>query len=221
MGMQPPLPSNSRSEEPPLTPVRGDSLRSRRFAEVIDYALNVLGAESGTMLGSQRRLAESMGVSSTMLTRYKTNLVDFDNLKCATVRELARAIDLDIGTIFCWIDHGRDAAMARQRVITGKPFVFSPFDLVRELELSLKRVMPNVAPPESAAPQLQSAALLALIEQHRQDSPAIFDRLVRALDLQPLIDQLSQRTALEDEEWQQLAELLDATPEALQQQYGS
>ncbi len=195
--------------------------RAERFAEVIDYALQVFGSSSGVSLGAQRRLGEAMGVSSTMLTRYRgKDGVDFDNLKCATVRQLARAVGLSPGTIFIWIDEGRDAAMQHQRLLSaGRPIAFSPFELLKELEASLRCTMTEQSAISPKPPQLAAAELAAAIEEHRSSSPALFDRLSRVLALDPLLADLPQRTAISDQEWQQLAELLDSTEEELQQQF--
>ncbi len=191
-------------------------LRAARLAEVIIYALDVLGAEAGTSLGAQRRLSEAMGCSTTMTHRYKSGLVDFDNLRGSTIRQLARAAHLDVGTVFRWIDDGKPAALDHQRRISHRPIAFTPFDLVRELETMLRQ---GGVPHIDAVPALDAAALQQALIDQRDASPALFDRLAAALQLQPLLDELPQRLALEDPEWQQLSQLLGTTAEELQQQY--
>ncbi len=205
--------NRSQAEASPPTP---EALqRSRRFVEVIDYALQVFGAEAGTSLGAQRRLSEAVGVSTTMLTRYKQG-VDFDNLKCATIRQLAKVMGIDPGAIFAWIEEGREAAMEHQRLLAAKPVAFSPFDLMKELEISLRRAIPVEAIEQ---PHLRADELAAAVDSWRQDSPVLFDRFVAALGLAALLEELPSRAGLEPQEWEQLAELTGTTADALRQRF--
>ena len=191
-------------------------LRSARLAEVISCALDVLGAEAGTTLGAQRRLGEAMSLSSTMIHRYKMGLVDFDNLRGSTIRQLALAARLDPGTVFCWIDQGRDAALDHQRRISQRPTAFTPCDLVRELQHMLCQGGPLAL---ERTPALDAAALQQALADQRDASPALFDRLAAALQIQPLLDELPDRLALDEPEWQQISQLLGPSAHELQQQY--
>jgi len=197
-------------------------LRDQRFAELINYALSKLGAERGTVLGAQNELAKALGLSSTMLHRYKNSGADFDGLKARTVAQLAKAIQLDVSSVYLWVESGREAALAHQRQLTGRPVAFSPVELARELVALLERYGSGLDRPEPPAPLvLRSQPLLELIQAKREPSPELFDQLVAILDVLPLLAQLEagELSELSEEQWQTLAKLLGRSSEALQAEF--
>jgi transcriptional regulator with XRE-family HTH domain len=103
-----------------------------RFAEIVQYAQVILGSKADRR-ASQRELSERMGVAATMIGRYKSGLCDWRNLKASTIEALANAAQLEVGTLFIWINQGRAAAMEHQRKASDSPKAFEPLDLAKEL----------------------------------------------------------------------------------------
>lgn len=209
-----------RQNSSPLDPLR--QVRDARFAELVNHALTRMGAERGAVIGAQNELAKALNVSSTMLHRYKTGGVDFDALKARTVAQLAKVLDMDVGAVYLWIEQGKDAAIAYQRRLTGRPIAFSPVDLSQELTAMLQRYGTGLdAPVPLQRPVLQCEALLAAMEAKREPAPELFDQFLDMLQLSPLLEQV-RGGLLEDLEyhhWQALARVLGGTPESLMEQY--
>lgn len=189
--------------------------RNLRLVEVVDYALSVLGAESGSVVGVQRRLAEILDVSSTMIHRYRNGMVDFGNLRGCTIEQLARAANIHVGALYDWINLGRAVGMETQRRLVGRPVGFSPLDLVRELEQMLSTYR-TALDPADAVPEvcLQYDAILAALDERRAAAPSLFNSLAKAIDAVPLLERLDNRsaTSLEEHEWGLLGQLLDEEP---------
>lgn len=210
----------SKKKTPTVDPLR--SVRDRRFAEVVDYALSKLGAERGAVLGAQAELSKALGVSSTMLHRYRNNGVDFQALKAGTVSQLAKVLGLEVGTIFLWVEEGRDAALEYQRRITGRPSAFSPAELARELAVMLERYGSALDTPTPAVPpQLQCQPLLEAIRQKRDPAPELFDQFAAMLELEPVLAQIESGAVddLEPQQWEGLAKLLGRGVDSLQAEY--
>lgn len=197
-------------------------MRDERFADLINYALKRLGAERGAMLGAQNALAQAMGISSTMLHRYRHAGADFDALKARTVYQLAKVLDFDVTTIFLWVDQGRDAALQHQRSISQKPVAFSPVELAQELVRLLQRYGTTLDEAgEALPPQLQCQALMDAVRQKREPSPELFDQFVGILNLAPVLQEIESGTAigLDEEQWEGLSKLLCRSSSQLQEQY--
>ena len=108
-----------------------------RFAEIIQYAQIVLGGREDRR-ASQRELSSRLNVAATMIGRYKSGLCDWRNIKASTIEALAKAAQLEVGTLFVWINEGREAALAHERKTSTTPRAFAPVDLARELVAMLE-----------------------------------------------------------------------------------
>jgi hypothetical protein len=197
-------------------------LRDERFAELINYALRRLGAERGAVLGAQNELAASLNISSTMLHRYKTGGADFDALKARTVAQLAKVIDFDITSVYVWVESGREAALAHQRLLSQRPVAFSALELARELVRLLERYGSALDEPTAPAPpQLQCQALMEFIRQKREPAPELFDELAAILSLTPVLEAVEAggEQELSDAQWEGLAKLLGRPASTLQEQF--
>lgn len=206
-------------DEPTLNPAAAQ--RAARLSEIIEHALAVITARSGSAIGAHRRLSDALSCSVTMLTRYKQG-TDFDNLKCGTVRQLAAVTGLDPGVLYTWVASGREAAIAQQRLLEQTPVAFSPLDLLKELEHALKRTTAVAAAHQEqpqTEPVLQAAAIAAELQQLHDQAPELLQRLAAALQIEHLLASIEQRTALDEREWSALAQLFGTTTEQLQQRF--
>ena len=207
-------------ELPVADPLR--KTRDRRFADLIDYALSRLGAERGAVLGAQAELCRALGVSSTMIHRYRNSGVDFNSLKAGTVSQLAKVLGLEIGTVYLWVEEGREAALSYQRRITSKPAAFSPVDLADELSAMLRRygtVLDSPTPPPP--PQLQCHLLMDAVRQKREPAPELFDQFTTMLELQQVLQQVEGGglSDLEPEQWEAFSKLLGRSVDSLQAEF--
>lgn len=189
--------------------------QDNRFAEIVSYAQVVLGGQASGR-ASQRELAEVLGVAATMVTRYKAGNCDWRGLKASTLEALAKAARLEVGTLFVWINEGRDAAMAYQRRMSAEPRAFRPVDLARELTAMLEsqeQIKQEPAPegPDYAGIQNQLQPL---------QGPA-FDRLVALFDATAAVAAAMEQQPLSDDDWLKLARLVDADPARFRQLYQS
>ena len=180
-----------------------DEIVQQRFAEICVYALEVLGG-SGSRLASQRELAEAICVAPTMLTRYLHSGCDWYSLKARTVAALARVTHMEPGSLFVWIEAGREAAMEHQRSLGSTPLT-TTVDLAEQLLARLR---------EDAKQQLTAngpdyAGLIALIEKERSAGDILFDRLTQGLGCSGALAAAMEKKELSDEDWTMLSRLLD------------
>jgi len=181
-----------------------DQTTYRRFAEICQYAQRALGGD-GSRLVTQRELAESLGCAPTMVTRYLHSGADFFSLKSRTIVALARACRLEPGTLFVWIEHGREKAMEYQRCLGASPMA-SSLDLAEEL---LSR-MREEAKAKVATNGPDYDGLIAFINQERQQGGLFFTRLTESLNAEHALAAALESQLLTDEDWEVLARLLDA-----------
>lgn len=190
-------------------------VRAQRFAQIVDYALRMLGAESGTVVSTQRQLADFLGCSETMIHRYRTARVDFWHLKAATIWRLGQASRLHVGALFTWVLEGREAAMAYERAFTGVRSA-DPLILAEELVVMLKH-RHREEKPQGVDYELLRMALAAKCEE----SPALFRQLVKALSMEPCLQKVDEQKGLDEACWQGLASLLDEQAMGIQERYAA
>lgn len=203
----------------------GDSqrrVRDERFADLMNYALAKLGAERGAMQGAQNELAAALGVSSTMIHRYRNGGAEFDALKARTVAQLAKVLSFDVGTVYAWVDAGRQAALEHERRISNRPVGFTPAELARELARMLERygsALDEAVP--QGPPVLQCQRLLEVIRQKREPAPDLFDQLVEILKLAPLLEEMERGglSDLERDQWEALGKLLGRSGDELEEEF--
>lgn len=203
----------------------GDSRRrerQERFADLMNYALAKLGAERGAMQGAQSELAAALGVSSTMIHRYRNGGAEFDALKVRTVVQLAKVLSFDVGTVYKWVDSGREAALEHERRICNRPVGFTPAGIARELVRMLEcygSALDEAVP--QTTPVLQCHHLVKVIRQKREPAPDLFDQLVEILNLAPLLEDLERGglSDLEPDQWEALGKLLGRGAEDLEDEF--
>lgn len=191
-------------------------VREQRLAEIVRYAQQRLGS-GASQRASQRALSERLSCAPTMIGRYLTGNVVFGNMRAETVRALAEAAELDVGTLFVWIERGRDAAMAHEQHLRGEPVAFQPVDLARRL-VTLLEASPAAA-VEQDPPQVDVQGLMTLLEETRRESSRLFDRMVRALNAEAMLQRLAIGEPEEDD-WRLLGALLEQSPQKLRQRFG-
>lgn len=180
-----------------------------RLPEIVDYALRLCGSEAGVRT-SQRELARRIGLSPGIVGRYAAGEVAFTGLKASTVQQLAEVMHLHVGTLYVWHRQGREAAMDYEhRLSSGSSIAaLRPLALAELLVDKLRQqAVLDEQPPE---PQVDWPALQATIDGQRQQSVALFERLVELLDAEPVLSRVAQRQPLGDEDWVLLRRLLDA-----------
>ena len=193
-------------------------LQGMRLAEIVRYAQKQLGGDA-SQRASQRALSEKLGIAPTMIGRYLTNNVCFNNIRAETVRALADAAGLNVGTLYTWMEHGRDAAMAYEQRLNAEPVAFEPIDLAKQLVRILEEAPPAAADAAAEPPAIDSNGLMALLEEARREGPRLFDRMVRAMAAEAMLQRLA-IGELEPDDWLVLAQLLEQTPRRLQERYG-
>ena len=188
-----------------------------RFAEIVGYAQVVLGGQASGR-ASQRELAEYLNVAPTMVTRYKAGNCDWLGLKASTLESLARAARLEVGTLFVWINEGREAAMAYEQRMSAEPKAFRPVDLARELTAMLERQDRNAIKEEPAPSGPDYEGITSQLQQLA--GPA-FDRLVLLFDATNAVAAAIEQQPLSDDDWLKLARLVDDDPAAFRQRYAT
>lgn len=192
-----------------------------KFQELLHYCREVLGR--GTRLATQRELAEALDIAATMAGRYIGGGTEFNNLRAVTVQRIAAAAGLDVGTVYLWVEQGRQAAMLHQERLDQRPLRFTALDYVREAAALLEQQQPEGRlEPEPFVPDY--AALQQALEERRGpegDARAgLFDTLVDHVGAGPVLQRIAAAETLEDDDWLKLQPLLGVPAAELQQCYG-
>jgi transcriptional regulator with XRE-family HTH domain len=192
---------NATHAAPLKGPPQGRDLRAQRFADLIRYAQRVCGRGDSSK-ASQRELAERIEVAGTMITRYLSGTVDWSNIKTQTARLIADAAEMDVGSIYVWIENGREAAFRHEAQIRSRPVSFGPLELARELTAMLEQQ----GGERSAGPdyRLVREKLVAV----EGESPRLFSSLVGRIGAEGALAKLEFGHPLTEEEWQQINTLL-------------
>lgn len=194
--MSAPGPSDSRAD------AGNRELRAQRFAEVIRYAQKVCGKGSGER-ASQRELADRIDVAGTMVTRYLSGSVDWSNCKTHTAALIAKAAELHVGSIYVWIDQGREAALQHEAQLRGRPVAFQPLDLARELTAMLE-----AEPHEAGELGVSIQLLKARLEDAERESPRLFGTLVAKLGAESAVAKVQFGEPLSSQELEIISVLL-------------
>ena len=200
---------------------------SANFADFVSYAQKICGG-SASPKKSQGDLADLTGISTTMLGRYKAGLINPWSVSSAVVEALARAARVEPSVVFVWLQHGKRAALVRQRQLAASPAAgvippeLTPLDLARQLVDLLAAQAPDaIAGPADGCgslppqPRLDLAAIRRDLDQLEAASPTLFARLVVSLDASAAVDAVRADPGpahLDDECWLALARLLDQDP---------
>lgn len=182
-------------------PIEPRELRAQRFADLIRYAQKVCGRGSGER-ASQRELADRIEVAGTMITRYLSGSVDWQNIKASTVALLAQAAELHVGTAYVWIEEGRDAAFAHEARIRSRPTAFQPLDLARELTAMLE------AEPHDLPARIDYCTVKAKLEAIEAESPRLYASFVSRIKAEDALAKIEFNQHLEPEDWEKINELL-------------
>jgi hypothetical protein len=189
--------------------------RKEALREIVLYALEKIA--NGGHRGSQRALAEQMAVAPGMIRRYLDGEVAVEALKYGTILTLAKASRLDPGTIYVWVEAGRDAAMDHEARLQGDIPPFGLTDLAR-------RLLNELEAQEQTLPELEAEPTLAPIRRRidalEEEAGMSFPRMLRmAAATEAVIKVRRLETVpadLDGDDWEALSVLLDATVKALQ-----
>lgn len=176
-----------------------------RLTEVIAFALDLEEAR-GDAIGATKRLAERMGCSPTMMTRYKRGGADPTEMRLSNIIALAEVCQLDPGSLIKWITDGRDAAMQQESRLTQQLPHLQPIDLVNRLKELLES---EAAAKTSVSQALDTAALAAELDKQTQ-SNRLFSKLAAAMNCSKLIELCCGQhiKELKEQQEEDLAELL-------------
>ena len=191
------------------------------FQELLHYCREVLG--HGNRLATQRELAEALDIAATMAGRYIGGGTDFYNLRAVTVQRMAAAAGLDVGTVYLWVEHGRQVAMQHQERLSQRPLRFTALDYVREAAALLEQQQSAVE-PESLSPGPDYTALQQALDERRGPEgdarTGLFDTLVEHVGASAALQRIAAAQPLEDDDWLKLQPLLGVPAAELQQCYG-
>lgn len=179
-----------------------EEMMAQRFAEVIRYAQRV--SKSGTEVqATQKSLADKIEVAGTMITRYLSGKVQFGNIKSETARLIAEAAGLHVGSLYCWIIEGKEAAMQHEERLRGEPVAFKPLDLAERLVDALRH-------EESAGPVERQdwRAEREYLARLEAESPLLFGRFVASMNAERVLAKLEFGEALEKGEKELLKQLI-------------
>jgi len=193
--------------------------RRCHFREVIEYALERVS--TGGQRASQRQLAERIMCAPGMIRRYLDKETSVEGLKFLTLYSLSKACRLDPGTLFIWIEEGREAAMLHEAALGGTIPPFGALDLARQLVRILEqddRGGQDAAGDGPAPPSLDPVRLRLSALEH--DVGPLYQRMVRLTQAEAVIELVETGgtlpSSLAAEDWAALGRLLEMEPDQLQ-----
>lgn len=165
---------------------------------------------------SQRDLADKLKVAPTMVTRYLQGRVEFWSMKAVTLDLLAKSCGLDVGTLYVWMEQGRDAALLHEERMAAQPTMTKPEDLLRR---ALSLLENEKKPPGQK--RCRYPALIKAIEDLKDSvGELMFERLVRLSGAEEVLQRLAQGEELWLDAEDTLAKLLDVGVEEVRQLAG-
>jgi hypothetical protein len=162
-----------------------------------------------------------------MIRRYLDKETSVEGLKFLTLYSLSKACRLDPGTLFFWIEEGREAAMLHEAALHGTVPPFGALDLARRLVDILEEqeggggesVANDSGPPPPNLDGIRHR-LASLEEEVGQ----LFGRMVRLTDAADVVDRVQTGLNAPDElsakDWEALAALLEVEVSTLKQEAG-
>lgn len=208
--------------EPSAADIQGN------FLQLLHYCRLVLGGHK--RLASQRELADALCVAATMAGRYLSGDTDFYGMRAVTVELLAKAAQVDVGTVFLWVAEGREVALAHEERVRQEPVAFSALEHLRTAVRLLEDQEEEEGPLEQGAhhspqpPKPDYRELLLLLEVRRgldgEPIASLFDTLVETLAAGSTLERVRQAEELEDGDWVKLQQLLGVPAEELRQRFG-
>jgi hypothetical protein len=194
--------------------------RKRHFKEVIEYAMERVS--TGGHRASQRQLAERIMCAPGMIRRYLDMQTSVEGLKFVTLLSIAKACRLDPGTLFVWIEQGRQSALLHEAALHGTVPPFGALDLAKRLVEILEDGPGGDGGGDGGGPPKPGLApvrqQLRVLEQEVGALMAKMVRLTEAEDALRLV--MAEDTApemLNEGHWRSLSRLLEVAPEVLQQ----
>jgi hypothetical protein len=203
------------------------TVRKRHFKQLIEYAMERVAM--GGQRASQRQLAEKLMLAPGMIRRYLDMETSVEGLKFTTLSQLARACRLHVGTVFVWIEEGRDQAMTHELSLGGNTPPFGALDLARRLVEILEGRDdpggdggedhgPDVPPPPDLTPLRQRTTVFA------EEAGDLMGRMVRMVGAGIAMAKLENSElavdALDPSDWLAMAALLEVDAEALRLECG-
>ena len=186
------------------------SVERARLTEVIAHALDLEEAR-GDSVGATKRLAERMGCSPTMMTRYKRGGADPTEMRLSNIIALAEVCQIDPGSLIRWITTGRQAAMEQESRLTQQVPHLQPIDLVNRL----KELLESEATAKSLGALTLDTAELARVLQAEREGNRLFEKLAAAMNCSKLVELCcsGQIKELKGSQESDLAELLGLSKE--------
>jgi hypothetical protein len=202
------------------------TVRKRHFKQLIEYAMERVSV--GGQRASQRQLAEKLMLAPGMIRRYLDMETSVEGLKFTTLSQLSRACRLNVGTVFLWIEEGREKAMEHEMSLGGSAPPFGALDLARRLVEILegrddpggggRGLGPDVPPPPDLTPLRQRTTVFT------EEAGDLVGRMVRMVGAEAAMAKLEDPElapdALDAGDWQALAALLEVAADTLRLECG-
>jgi hypothetical protein len=200
------------------------SVRKRHFKELIEYALERIS--HGGHRASQRQLAEQLMLAPGMIRRYLDMETSVEGLKFMTLYQISRACRLDVGSVFLWIEEGREKAMDHEMALGGQVPPFSALDLARRLVVILEGDGGGGGGGggDTSGPKPDLGPLRQRVQDFAAEAGDLMCRMVRMVGAEAALAKLEDPAlaigSLETDDWQAVAALLEVEVRTLQLECG-
>ena len=187
------------------------SVEKSRLEEVIAYALQLEASRSGDSIGATKRLAQRLGCSPTMMTRYKRGVAEPNDMRLSSIVALAQVCSLDPGSLIRWFYDGREAAWDQEHRLTQQLPELPPLDLVNRL----KDLLETEAQALKTATKVLDTARLSIALGNARKENTLVDRLAEALGCRSLLELCAdgRMKGLNANQEESMATLLDLSKE--------
>lgn len=186
------------------------ALRRQRFQEIVRYAMEINTQNDRRF--SQRDLADKLKVAPTMVTRYLQGRVEFWSMKAITLELLAKSCDLDVGSLYVWIQEGRAKALEHQERIESEPSMTRAEDLIKRALVMLE----NEKKPPGQKSLRYEALKRALDDLKGSAGELMFERMVALADAKAALSAVERGGELDSAGASKLAALLGIETEQLE-----
>jgi hypothetical protein len=115
---------------------------------------------------------------------------------------IAQAAELHVGSVYVWMEEGREAAFAHEARIRSRPVAFQPLDLARELTAMLE------AEPHDAVSAIDYAVIKQKLKAIEAESPRLYASFVARIKAEDALAKIEFNQHLNPEEWEKINELL-------------
>lgn len=208
----------STSSKQPLS-----ELRKRHFREIVEYALERVS--TGGSRASQRQLAERIMCAPGMIRRYLDQETSVEGLKFLTLYSLSKACRLDPGSLFLWIEEGKDAAMAHEAALNGTMPPYGALDLAKRLVTILEEDGDDDGKSDApGTPKPSLDGIRVRLSSLEQEVGHLYGRMLRLTGAEDVVDRvltgLDSPYKLNAQDWSTLAALLEVEAAELMQEAG-